>query len=133
MSLKPLSTAVNNPEQAFRYIRFLESRDVEEFWTIALSPKGKLLCVKMLFRGSRDQCHVDLRELLKTLVVSNATRFIVAHNHPSGDASPSEEDLRLTREITKASKLLGFDFDDHIIVARKEYWSLKMTHEKYFY
>jgi len=68
---------------------------------------------------------VTARELFKSALLANASRVILCHNHPSGDLTPSDDDIALTRRIVTAGQLLGIDVCDHLIVGRDGYKSLK--------
>lgn len=71
----------------------------------------------MITVGLLDSCHIHPREVLRPAIMHAASAFILMHNHPSGDPSPSTEDLRFTRELAAGAKLLKIQLLDHIIVA----------------
>jgi DNA repair protein RadC len=75
--------------------------------------------------GSHDRVVVTVREVFKAAILHNADRVVVAHNHPSGPVTPSKEDNRLTRDLVRASKLLGIEIADHVIVGRGAFWSFR--------
>lgn len=68
---------------------------------------------------------IRIGELFRAALKENAAALIVAHNHPSGDPSPSPEDINVTRQIIEAGKLLGIGVLDHIVIGRQRYTSLK--------
>jgi DNA repair protein RadC len=75
--------------------------------------------------GSLNTSVIRIGELFRAAIKENAAAFIVAHNHPSGDPSPSPEDVNVTRQIRQAGQLLDIDLLDHIIIGHQRYVSLK--------
>lgn len=68
-------------------------------------------------------CNIDLKNIFKTILLANASKFILAHNHPSGIAKASANDINITRRIKDMSKLMDIQFLDHIIVANDDFVS----------
>ena len=99
----------------------------EEFWVIIMK-KNQVAGVEKFSAGGLDASLVDIRLLMKLLLEKEATAFIVAHNHPSGNDQPSVSDKDLTRKIKEASKLLQIHLLDHIIVAKRTYFSFADNH-----
>ncbi len=99
----------------------------EEFWVIIMK-KNQVAGVEKFSAGGLDASLVDIRLLMKLLLEKEATAFIVAHNHPSGNDQPSVSDKDLTRKIKEASKLLQIHLLDHIIVAKRKYFSFADNH-----
>lgn len=85
--------------------------------------KNRICCVDCVSVGSLNQSIVHPREVFKTALVSSAAALVLVHNHPSGDASPSSEDIAITRRLKEAGELLGIKVLDHVIVGDKEYVS----------
>ena len=81
-----------------------------------LDGKNRISCFDRVSVGSLNQSIVQMRELFKTACLSSAAAILVVHNHPSGDPSPSSEDLSITRRIKEAGDLLGIKLLDHIII-----------------
>ena len=77
------------------------------------------------FNGSLNASLVHPREVFVPAIALSAASLILAHNHPSGDPTPSEEDLAITRRIQESGRLLGIELLDHVIVARDSYTSFK--------
>jgi DNA repair protein RadC len=75
--------------------------------------------------GSLNTSVVRIGELFRSAIRDNAAAFIVVHNHPSGDPSPSPEDVNVTRQIVQAGKLLDIELLDHVVIGRQKYVSLK--------
>jgi DNA repair protein RadC len=104
---------------------FLKGADREYLIVLALDTKNKVNSIDTVSVGSLNSSIVHPREVFKSLVLSNAASFILAHNHPSGDCSPSNEDVNITQRIKEAGKILGIELLDHIIVGDNQYISLK--------
>ncbi|HEB12292.1 MAG TPA: JAB domain-containing protein [Actinobacteria bacterium] len=102
-------------------------RDLEEehFKALILDTKNQLLRVVDVAVGTLNAAIVHPREIFKIAIKANAAGLIVAHNHPSGDTSPSREDITLTRRLAEAGRILGIEFIDHIIIGDGCWLSLK--------
>jgi DNA repair protein RadC len=105
--------------------RYLEGVDREHFVVLLLDRKNQLIGINTVSIGSLTASVVHPREVYKVAILSNAAAIICAHNHPSGDPQPSQEDRALTARLVVAGKLLGIDVLDHIIVGdeSKRYFS----------
>jgi DNA repair protein RadC len=118
--------SVTSPAEAANLLMaemtFLEK---EHLRLILLDTRNRVLKTPTLYIGSLNSSIVRIGELFRAAIKENAAAFIVVHNHPSGDPSPSPEDVRITREITRAGKLLGVDCLDHIVIGRNRFVSLK--------
>jgi DNA repair protein RadC len=90
--------------------------DRETFWVLALNGKNAVIGLNLVSVGSLTAALVHPRELAKSLILANAAATVVVHNHPSGDPSPSAEDIALTRRLCEVGELLGVRLLDHIIV-----------------
>lgn len=95
----------------------------EEFWVMYLNQGNKIIKTEQISRGGITQTAVDIRIIFKRGIESMATAMILAHNHPSGNLTPSEADRSITKKIKEASKYLDIQVLDHIIVAQKDYFS----------
>jgi DNA repair protein RadC len=98
---------------------------VEEFHLLFLDRKNALIADERQQRGTVDHTPVYPREVVKRAIELGASALIMAHNHPSGDPTPSKADIETTREIHKAAALLGVTLHDHIIIGRGRHSSLK--------
>jgi len=90
--------------------------EVETLWVIALNVRRRVIGCYLVSTGSADTCYVPVKEVLKPAVVASASGLIVMHNHPSGDSTPSEADIMVTRKLSQAGKLLEVDILDHVIM-----------------
>ena len=97
----------------------------EEFFAIYLNTKNIIIACTKLFVGSLDLHIVHPRDIFREAVKNNAKSLIIIHNHPSGDVLPSNSDLTTTKELLKASDIIGIKLIDHIIVGKDNYFSFK--------
>ncbi|MCO5183507.1 MAG: DNA repair protein RadC [Anaerolineae bacterium] len=97
----------------------------EHLRVILLDTRNRVISMPTIYVGSLNSSVVRIAELFRPAIKQNAAAIIVAHNHPSGDPSPSPEDVRVTREISKAGKLLSIELLDHVIIGRNRFISLK--------
>ena len=95
----------------------------EEFWLIACSNSLRVIKKIRLSIGGIDGTFVDVRLLLKHLLLNNATSFAVVHNHPSGNDHPSSSDRLLTERIISSAKIMNLRLIDHVIVCKDSYYS----------
>jgi len=113
--LKPF-VRFTSPEQVFNTFSFLRHETKEYFFTIHLDGKNRICCVDEVAIGSLNQSIVHPREVFKTALLSSAAAIILLHNHPSGDPTPSREDMEITRRLRDAGELIGVKVLDHIII-----------------
>lgn len=97
----------------------------EEVWTVGLDTKNRVLNLAKVYRGNVNSSIIRPGELLRDAVRLNATAVILAHNHPSGDPTPSPEDVQVTRSLRQAAGLLGIELLDHLIICPGRWVSLK--------
>ena len=97
----------------------------EHFVVLMLGARNQLLCKQTLYMGNGNSTHIRVCEVFHEPVRRQATAIVVAHNHPSGDPTPSPEDVEATRQIVAAGKLLDIELLDHIIVGHGRFVSLK--------
>jgi DNA repair protein RadC len=93
--------------------------DAEQFQVLLLNTRRRLIRVERLARGTLDTVMVHPRDVFKLAITGNASAVVLVHNHPSGDPSPSEADIRVTRDLIRAGQLLKIDVLDHVILGRR--------------
>lgn len=108
------------PERIADYLRE-ENRayTVEQFQAVLLNTRRKLIGVELISHGILDSLLVHPREVFKRAIAANASAMVLVHNHPSGDPTPSEADIRTTRDLIRAGQLLKIEVLDHIILGRR--------------
>jgi DNA repair protein RadC len=97
---------------------------VEQFGIVMLDSKHRLTRVKVVSVGSLDATVVHPREVFREAAAASAAGIVLFHNHPSGDPTPSKEDLALTARMVEAGEIMGIDVVDHLILAEQRYFSL---------
>ena len=90
----------------------------EEVWTLALNGQNHLLQARCVARGGQHGCALQARDILRAALRDGASGLVVVHNHPSGDAKPSREDVSMTVSLVEACEAVGLPLLDHVIVAR---------------
>lgn len=100
----------------------------EYLYALAMNTKGKPIAIMQISHGSATGSICQPREILIRMLLAGATAFVLIHNHPSGDPSPSSLDVKVTRQVRKASDLIGIEMNDHIIVGRDKFFSLREEH-----
>lgn len=117
---------IRSPEDAANYVmeelRFLNQ---EHFVCVYLNTKNQVIHKQTVFIGSLNSSIVHPREVLKEGIRRSAASFVCFHNHPSGDPSPSREDIDVTKRLAECGKLIGMEMLDHLIIGDKKYISLK--------
>lgn len=118
--------AIHSPEDAAALVRYeMSALEQEELRVMLLDTRNRVLDVQTLYRGSLNSSQVRVGELFKAAIRRNAAGVLVVHNHPSGDPSPSPDDIALTRAIVQAGKLLDVEVLDHLIIGGGRFVSLK--------
>jgi DNA repair protein RadC len=97
----------------------------EEFRVILLDSKQKLIRVQTVSLGSLDKALVEPRDVFRPAITAGAASLVIVHNHPSGDPTPSEDDILLTQELCMCGKILGITVLDHIIIGKRDHVSFK--------
>lgn len=117
---------VTNSEIIGQYlIQELKNCDQEHMVAVYLNSKNYIIHVRHIFIGHLNESVAHPREIFHYAVRYSANTLLIAHNHPSGDLSPSEADLHFTKRLLKCSELMGIKLIDHLIVGRDRYVSLK--------
>ena len=94
-------------------------QEVETFQVLLLNTRRRLIRVEKISQGTLDTILVHPREVFKIAISANAAAIVLVHNHPSGDPSPSEADIRVTRDLIRAGQLLKIDVLDHVIIGTR--------------
>lgn len=92
----------------------------ESFWVVMLNRKNRPIGRIMVTLGTLGSTLVHPREVMRPAIIASASAIVVVHNHPSGDPSPSAADIRVTRQLREASKMIEIDLLDHVIIGTKE-------------
>ena len=138
LELRDEGLTLDNPESIATLLREENrSYEVEHFQVVLLNTRRKLIRVEQISQGTLDTILVHPREVFKSAISASASAIVLAHNHPSGDPTPSEADVKVTRDLIRAGQLLKIEVLDHVILGRrtnerpKDYASLREL--GYFY
>ena len=122
VSSKPL----NSPQDVFDYLSPRMSHlEQEHFVVLLLDSKNRVKKEETVFIGTLNSSSVHPREIFKSAIRESANAIIVAHNHPSGDPTPSEEDKEITRRLVEAGKALNVKVLDHIVIGERDWITSK--------
>lgn len=116
---------INSPQDVYRLVEHLKDSDREQFLTICLDTRNNVLSIETTAIGTLTANLVHPREVFKTAVLQNAAGIIIVHNHPSGDPAPSDDDIKITKTIFEASKIMDIRLLDHLVVGNGVFKSLK--------
>ncbi len=117
---------IHSPADAANLVKYeMGALEQEELRVMLLGTRNQVLDIAGVYRGSLNSSQVRVGELFKNAVRRNAAAIIVIHNHPSGDPTPSPDDIALTRAVVEAGRLLDIEVLDHIVVGHGRWVSLK--------
>jgi len=117
---------IKNPESVVKAIRAsIKDKAKEHFKLILLNPRNKIIGISTISIGTLNASLVHPREVFKDAIIHSAASVVLAHNHPSGDPEPSEDDLKITKKLVDSGKILGVEVIDHIIIAKNGFKSFK--------
>lgn len=121
-----LKEKFTNPENVFRYFQNrLSLLNVEEFRIIMLNNANRFIKDYLVTKGILNASVVHPREVFREAISENAASLILIHNHPSGESNPSNEDLKITKQLESAGKIIDISVLDHIIISKNSYFSFK--------
>lgn len=121
----PLSEKITSAAKVAEMLVAYGFKESEEISAILLNGRNMILSIEMITKGSVNTTGVHIGEIFKQAIRKNVAGVILVHNHPSGDASPSQDDKVLTKRVIEAGTLLGIPVLDHIILARGNFFSMR--------
>ncbi|MDB8460315.1 JAB domain-containing protein [Turicibacter sanguinis] len=117
---------ISSPKDAYEMIKDqLQDLDREQFIIACLNTKNEPTNLSVVSVGTLNKAIIHPREVFKTAILSNAASIMAFHNHPSGNAEPSQQDIQLTHRLVEAGELLGIKLLDHLIIGDGTFTSLK--------
>jgi len=123
------SPQVNSPSDIVQVcMGRLASLDREATEVVHLDTRNRVIAVERVALGALNSAGVEMREVFKGALLNNAAAIIIVHNHPSGNPTPSTEDITFTETVIEAGELLGIPVLDHIVVAADGWVSMKECH-----
>jgi DNA repair protein RadC len=121
-----LEKVIKKPEDAYSLVKGdLAEKDQEFLMLITLNSGNKVISKDIIFKGTLTETLISPREIFKKALSKNACSIVLAHNHPSNEAWPSEDDIRVTRKISKVGTDIGIPLTDHLIVTSNDFISMK--------
>ncbi|MBI4973321.1 hypothetical protein HZC27_01795 [Candidatus Roizmanbacteria bacterium] len=129
--LKDLTKIVSEPKAIWNIIKdLLEAedeidRDKEHLWVFHLNSRNQIKLIELVSLGILNSSLIHPREVFTRAVGERAAQIIIAHNHPSGEVTPSEDDLVITKRLVKAGEILGIELIDHLVVTTNGFTSFK--------
>ena len=122
---------IKSPEDVYRLTKEIENAKKEYLIAIYLNTGNSLIKKEVISIGGLNVNMIHPREVFQPAIANYAANVILVHNHPSGDPEPSEEDVKLTKRMVRAGKLMGVNVLDHIVIGNGKYTSLKETGVKF--
>ncbi len=122
-----LGVIVSSNELGQRLVQEMKDYQQEHLLVLYLNTKNEILKRQTIFIGSLNQSVAHPREIFRIAVKSSAARLIIVHNHPSGNPSPSKQDIVFTHRVVECGKLIGIEVLDHLIIGEDSYISMKET------
>jgi len=123
-----IQSPVSSPEAVYKAacdILELDEQPSEVFAILCLNTKNKIAGAHIISQGSLNSSIVHPREVFKAAILNNAASIVLLHNHPSGDPTPSREDIKVTKRLIEAGTLLGINVFDHVVIGDGTYISMK--------
>lgn len=115
---------ITSPEKMANFVMCeMSSLKTEEFRVAILNTKKEIESIRTIFSGTIDRTIVHPREVYKYALEYSAHSIIAIHNHPSGDSTPSKDDIELTKRLVESGKILGIELVDHLIIGSNKYYS----------
>jgi len=119
-----VANTISNAQAVYALFSFLQQETKEHFIALHLDAKNRILCIDRVSAGTMTNSLIHPREVFKTALLSSATSLLLIHNHPSGDPTPSREDISITEKLKGAGEIMGIAVLDHVIIG-DGYISLK--------
>jgi DNA repair protein RadC len=122
----PVPFDIKNPEAVVKAIRAsLQDKAKEHFKLILLNSRNRIIGISTISIGTLTTSLVHPREVFKEAIMHSAASVVLAHNHPSGDPDPSEDDLKITKKLVESGKILSIEVIDHIIIGKDNHYSFR--------
>jgi len=117
---------ITTPKEVFELLKNdLGNKKKEHFKILSLTTRKKLIGIDDISIGILDSSIAHPREIFKPAIQNSAASIILVHNHPSGDPTPSNDDIKMTERLLEAAKIMGIDIDDHVIISEGAFTSLR--------
>ncbi|HOB16629.1 MAG TPA: DNA repair protein RadC [Defluviitoga sp.] len=114
---------ITSPMEVYQICQDMVHLKSETVRAIFLDSKLNIIAIKDISNGTANMSMVHPRDIFREAILHNSISFIIVHNHPSGDSTPSMNDVDITKTITESAKIIGIPMNDHIIIGKNEYYS----------
>jgi len=118
---------IEQPKDIYEFMNDLKHSDRERFYSVFLNARNEVINCEEVSTGSANSTLVHPREVFKSALLSSCTAIVLVHNHPSGNSSPSSDDITMTRRLYECGELLGIDVLDSVIIGEDSYYSFRET------
>lgn len=116
---------LSSPELVFNCLKRDFNPMQEEMYLLTVDSQNKVIEKTLLAKGGTNVLYLAPSDIFRHVLLTASNRFVIAHNHPSGDTSPSEEDITFTGKVVKACKVMGLTLLDHVVYTSDKYYSFK--------
>lgn len=116
--------SLNNPKSVYTAMRFISKKDREHFYVLHCDVRNHLIAKELISIGTLTSSQAHPREVFKGAILNNSAGIICVHNHPSGNLTPSKDDIEITHKLRESGELLGIPLLDHIIISDRNFLSL---------
>jgi len=114
---------LNSPSKIYKFMQGEAKIDRECVWVLHMNSKLKLIEKELVSMGTLDAAPVHPREVFKKAILNSSSSIIVVHNHPSGDPTPTEEDMKVAKRLRQAGEILSIPLEDFLVISSKGYTS----------
>jgi DNA repair protein RadC len=114
------SFKISDPSHMYQQLKDMEDLNQECFVIITLNAKNKMIDKHVITMGLLNASLVHPREVFRNAILDSAYAIVMAHNHPTGDLTPSPEDIRVTKQLIDAGKIIGIKVEDHVIIGKQD-------------
>ncbi|MCX6715435.1 MAG: DNA repair protein RadC [Candidatus Taylorbacteria bacterium] len=121
-------TTIRNAQDVFDYLTYMRNLPKEHMRGLYLNSHGRIIRDEVISIGTINSNIIHPREVFHPAIASNATAVVIAHNHPSGEATPSAEDIEITKQLAEAGKILGIALLDHVIITKDAFASVNASY-----
>lgn len=118
-----INKKLSEAEEVYNTFKYLSKEKQELFISISLDTKNRIINAHISSIGTLNNTTIHPRDIFREAIRNNANSIIVIHNHPSGDCSPSKEDIEVTEKLIEVGKLVDIKILDHVIIGKENYWS----------
>ena len=125
IKIQPPQLFINSPQDVLKHVSYIKNETREHLIALYLDSQANLIKKQVISIGNINQNFVEARDVFQEAVKLPCAGVIIAHNHPSGDPTPSDHDIIFTKTLVEAGELLGITLADHVIVSKDRFFSMR--------